>query len=334
MIPTESTRTKLLYVSATQFSGTTLLSFLLNQHHDIATVGHTTGWSFQNPDEFLCSCGSRIADCPLFRHVAEAYERTGLQFKANDFGTTFRVVDNSALNYYLTESLPTISVTWLERFRDSLVKLWPSARRELSRQMLANRVFVDSVLDYWDASCYLDNSHSPFRLRRLVEECAFDVHNLHLLRDPRGVTLSLMTNSGLSAEEGINVWLRRQQDIIRVSRTVPKTMRVCYERLCLSPDIVLHEIQKFVGLKEQAFTGNFKDAGHHILGNRMRLKDGSIRLDERWKRDLSSVHIRVIEEGLKRFLKRKQGSQLSTIIDYYLSESYLASSAQERNLLT
>ena len=94
---------KLLYVCASQFSGTTLLSFLLNQHSEIATVGHTMGWSFKDPDKFRCSCGERIADCPLFRHVAEAYARAGLEFRPENFGTAFRVSTNPALNYYLTE---------------------------------------------------------------------------------------------------------------------------------------------------------------------------------------------------------------------------------------
>ena len=124
---------KLLYLTATQFSGTTLLSFLLNQHPAIATVGHTMGWSFDDPDKFRCSCGERIADCLLFRHIAAAYEEEGLVFRPNDFGTAFRVTDNSALNYYLTEALPRTGSTRLEALRDRLVRMaprspcWPSS---------------------------------------------------------------------------------------------------------------------------------------------------------------------------------------------------------------
>src|SRR5210317_2164092 len=121
----------LIYLSASQFSGTTLLSFLLNQHPAIATIGHTMGWSFDDSDEFRCSCGERIADCPLFRHVAEAYCRNNLQFEPNDFGTAFRVSDNPTLNYYLTEALPKVSFTWIERSRDFLVRSVPKYRKRL-----------------------------------------------------------------------------------------------------------------------------------------------------------------------------------------------------------
>ena len=315
---------KLLYVSATQFSGTTLLSFLLNQHRSIATVGHTMGWPFEDPDKFRCSCGERIADCPLFQHVAASYARAGLKFHPNDFGTSFRVSENPALNYYLTEALPKISATVLESFRDAVVRMSPRWRKRLDKQMLANRVFVDAVLDYWRADCYLDNSHSPYRLRRLAADRYFDVHNIHLLRDPRGVTMSLMKNSGLSPERGVQVWLKRQRDILRISRGVPKTLRVFYEDLCLFPDHTLRKIHEFGGLQEQAFTGNFKDTEHHILGNRMRLSDGSIRLDERWKRDMSVQERKVVEMELLRFVSRNKGSPLAMAVDYYLSENYLA----------
>ena len=163
-------------------------------------------------------------------------------------------------------------------------------------------------------------------LRRLVAERSFDVYNLHLLRDPRGVTMSLMTNSGYSAERGVRVWLKRQRDIFRISRRVPRTLQVFYEDLCLDPERTLRNIHEFSGLRMQAFTGNFKDTEHHILGNRMRLSDGSIRLDERWKRNMSAQDRSVVEMELKRFVSRNADSPLAMAVDYYLSEGYLAAS--------
>jgi hypothetical protein len=281
------------------------------------------GWSFKDPDKFRCSCGERIADCPLFRHVAEAYARAGLEFRPENFGTAFRVSANPALNYYLTEALPKVSSTRLENIRDKLVRLSPLLRRRLDRQLLANRVFVDAVLDYWGASCYLDNSHSPFRLHRLATDQSYDLCSLHLLRDPRGVCLSLMTNSGFSTQEAVKMWLKRQQDTFRIARTLPKSMRVHYEALCMSPDSTLREMHRFAGLEEQVFTGNFKDTEHHILGNRMRMSDGSIQLDERWKRDMSPEDRRTVEDELARFAAHNAESELAECIDYYLSEQYL-----------
>jgi hypothetical protein len=133
-----------------------------------------------------------------------------------------------------------------------------------------------------------------------------------------------MTNSGFSPVNAARAWLKRQGDILRISRDVPKTMRVFYEEVCLTPDSALRRVYAFVGLEEQAFTGNFKDTEHHILGNRMRLADGSIRLDERWKRDMRSDDRRIVEGELNGYLSRHKGTDLAQVIDYYLAEQYLA----------
>ena len=318
---------KILYLSATQFSGTTLASFLLNQHPAVATVGHTMGWSFEDPDKFRCSCGERIADCPLFLHVAAAYAANGLDFRPDNFGTAFRVASNPSLNYYLTETLPRLGSSALERVRDGIVNAIPVFRRRLERALMSNKVFIDAVLDYWGAECYLDNSHSPFRMRRLAQDPRFDVCNIHLVRDPRGVSMSLMTNNGLDAEAAVKAWLKRQQDILRIAATVPKNTRVFYEELCLAPDATLSRIQQFGGVPARPFTGNFKDAEHHILGNRMRLSDGAIRLDERWKRDMTVADLARVESELNRFRSAHPGHELSAIIEYYLEEKYSAAAA-------
>ena len=313
---------KLLYITASEFSGTTLLSFLLNRHPAIATVGHTMGWSFDESEEFRCSCGERISDCPLFRHVAEAYRRNGLEFKPNDFGTAFKVSDNDAVNYYLTEALPKFNTTFLELARDTIVRSIPAYRKRIRRQIQANTVFVDAVLDYWKASCYLDNSHSPYRLRRLAKESAFDVFNLHLIRDPRGVVLSLMRNSGLSLDSAIRTWLRRQKEILRICAAIPNRIRVHYEELCLAPNRILGDVHRFLGVECQTFTGDFKDTEHHILGNRMRLSDGAIRLDEKWKREMTGEMRDTVDRELRQHARAKSDHGLATIIEYYLSEQY------------
>ncbi len=312
----------LLYVTSSPFSGSTLLSFLLNQHPAIATVGHTMGWSFKDPDEFRCSCGERIADCPLFRHIAQAYRHNGLNFRPDNFGTAFCISDNTTLNYYLTEALPKVSTSWLELQRDSLVGSIPAYKKRLHHQMLANRVFVEAVLDYWNASCFLDNSHSPYRLRRLAQEESFDVFNLHLIRDPRGVVLSLMRNRGFSIEDATRAWLRRQEQILRICNTAATTLRIHYEDLCICPGRILTDIHNFIGVDKHEFTGNFKDSEHHILGNRMRLSNGAIRLDEKWRRGLNEASRAFVEAQLQKALQRNRHTAMADIIEYYLAEKY------------
>src|SRR5262245_15835033 len=78
--------TNFVYLMGHGYSGSTLLTFLLNSHHDIATVGETgiAPRSRTRLDEFLCSCGERIALCPFWRRVAHEMAGRGFPFDVRD----------------------------------------------------------------------------------------------------------------------------------------------------------------------------------------------------------------------------------------------------------
>lgn len=278
------------------------------------------GWPLADDPEFTCSCGAPVADCVLFSRVASAYAEAGLAFKANDFGTAFRVVGNDALNYYLTEALPWVSSTNLDRMRDTLVRCMPTWRGHIDRQRRANVLFMSTVLDALEATVFLDNSHTPYRLRHLIDIADLDIRNLHLVRDPRGVVLSMITNSNLDAVSGTRAWLRRQTDVVRYGSNI-ENLTVRYEDLCRDPNQQLSRIHSFSGLDPECFDGDFKHSEHHILGNRMRLGAGKIDLDERWRTQLRSGDRHEIERRLANFASAHPGNPLAGIINSYLEDS-------------
>ena len=73
---------RFLYVVGTSFTGSTLLSFLLNLHPQIVSVGECdpnfSNWS--DPNEFPCSCGRTLAACPFWTAVDEEMAERGLRF--------------------------------------------------------------------------------------------------------------------------------------------------------------------------------------------------------------------------------------------------------------
>lgn len=309
---------RLLYICASQFSGSTLTSFLLNLHPQIATIGHTTGWRYSPDEDFRCSCGERIRECRLFRGIEAQFKAKGLPFDPRDFGTAFRAVDNARINQLLIGALPGMHSSRIEAWRDTLIGAAPVFGARLAKQRTANRVLMRTVLELLDASVYLDNSHSPYRLRCLARDPDFDAYPIHLIRDPRGVSLSLMTNSGLSVRDAIDSWLRHQLAIFRIAREIRAPLVLSYERLCADTDRQLATIHRFAGLPEETYTGNFKSSEHHILGNRMRLASGAIRLDERWRHDLSTQDTRLIESRLDEFASANEDHALSAVIRDYL----------------
>ena len=78
---------------------------------------------------------------------------------------------------------------------------------------------------------------------------------------------------------------------------------------------------EFAGLQCEPFSGDFKTEEHHILGNRMRLESGVIRMDERWRRDLSPRDRKIIEKSLLNFASTRPQHTLSSIIRSYVEGS-------------
>ena len=71
-------KARVLYIACSSFSGSTLLSFLLNSHPKIVTLGHTTGWHFDDDETFLCSCGEPIQSCAFYQSMSRAFRDFGL----------------------------------------------------------------------------------------------------------------------------------------------------------------------------------------------------------------------------------------------------------------
>ena len=309
---------KVLYICSSQFSGTTLTSFLLNCHSSIATIGHTTGWQYKADEDFRCSCGSRIRDCRLFQKVESTFSDHGLPFDPQNFGTAFRLSENQRINQLLTGPLPKVRWSALERVRDTFIRALPSYGSTLRQQQLANVLLMRTVLEHLHADVYLDNSHSPYRFRILSRNPELDVYPVHLIRDPRGVSLSMMTNSGFSTDKAIENWIKHQLNIFRVASEDTVPLIVSYESLCRETDTQLARLHEHIGVEYEPFRGDFKDQEHHILGNRMRLSDGTIRLDERWRRDLSADDRSLIEQKLDRFQAANPSHPLASVVRSYL----------------
>ena len=202
--PTAPARARaILYVSTFQFSGSTALSFVLNAHPGFATIGHTTGWNWSEGEDFRCSCGAPLQDCPLYSRIARVVHEAGLPFDFRDFHTEFKLIGSERVNRYLTGGLPRLQSSRLEHLRDRCVDRVPGCHRALIAHREINRLLMRTVLDYRGASVYVDNSHDPYRLRHLKGLGEMALINLHLVRDPRGVVWSCIKNAGWSAQMAV-----------------------------------------------------------------------------------------------------------------------------------
>ena len=109
--------------------------------------------------------------------------------------------------------------------------------------------------------------------------------------------------------EGARSWAASLARCEELRRTIPSEswLTIRHEDLCRDPRATLARIFGFLGVSAPA--GDLRDSragDHHIIGNRMRLsKISEIRLDERWRTELTPDQLRAIERiagpGLARY---------------------------------
>lgn len=310
-----------LYLTSSSFSGSTLLAFILNSHPKIVTVSEMIGWQYGENESFNCSCGKTLETCPFFSHIAKAFEANRLPFEYRKFGTGYTLSESETFNRYLTESLPIIRNSSLEKIRDGVIIAIPPFYKKLKQQDKANKTFIDAALAYSKASVFVDASKDPYRMRHMRRIKGINLRVLYLVRDPRGVSRSTMKTRKWDAKRSIEWWLRDQMNILRISSEFNHVLPIYYEDLCDSVNDALSKIHRFVDLEPQDFSGNFMSSEHHILGNSMRLTgESKIKKNEHWREDLSEEDLATICNTLKEFVNKHPQHELSNIINHYLDE--------------
>ena len=297
--------TPLVYILAASHSGSTLLTMLLNGHPDVATIGELGPGYLPDPNEYRCSCGSWMIECPFWRGIARQARARGHWFSLNEFGTRFRMSDSPLAMALLR---PLHRRPWGERMRDMALRIftsWPRRFREIAKH---NETLAELIRDYYGAKVFVDKGNVGLRLKYLLRMAAFDVRVIRLIRDGRAVALTYTdeinyadaTNPSLrrggtgaadsilrlSVWEGARQWRRCNEEAENVLATVPKDrwIAVRYEELCAQTDTTLRRLCRFMGLDPGKIVPHFRSVEHHVIGNGMRLdRTSEVRLDERWR---------------------------------------------------
>lgn len=292
--------TNVLYITGHGYSGSTLLTFLLDAHPQIATIGelgiaeHTK--SQTRPEEYLCSCHAPVRECEFWRRVSREMKERGHDFDVWDSDLDFRARGGGISDVILraVQRGPL-----LETARSIGVKVVPGARRELSRILSRIENLAEIVTGIKGSRIFLDSSKRPERAVFMRRIPSFDMRVLHLVRDGRAVTWSNMKNLGVGVEAAADSWVADNRAAEQARRYFPKDrwMTLRYEDLCADPAGTLSKIYTFSGLPPGNGVPEFRTGEHHVIGNRMRLSStAEIRMDDRWKTALKPEQMAVAEE--------------------------------------
>lgn len=310
-----------MYLTSSSYSGSTLFTFLVNQHPELFTIGELEGWDYGD-SQYHCSCGTLIDECVFFQYIRENYRKKGLAFSTRNFGTRLRLAGNSRINRYLTCAIPYLRYTEIEKMRDTVLWHLPGLKKRYNNAVDSNRIFVNSSLEYSHASVFVDATKNPFRLRMLSNINEFDLKILYMARDIRGVVASNVRKKNVSVEAAAKQWLAEQENILRVLREYPGYMSIYYEDLCTHTNAELSKLYAHLGVQDYSFEGNIREGEHHILGNVMRVSDvNDIRLDERSKTELSKGQIALIEEIAWHYLETCDNQDVYKVVSHYLDDT-------------
>jgi hypothetical protein len=276
---------RVVYVAGVGFSGSTLLSFLVNAHPQMLSVGELTG-PIAASDGYACSCGARVRDCAFFARVGEALRARGIAFDALDWRTAVDFGASAPARFLLTRSLRN---NRLDDLRDALVARTPGLGAQMAGLLARNRAFAAALCEVAARPVLVDASKQPIRAHYLAR-AGLDVRWVHLVRDAPGFVASRCKNLGVAIDEAIAHWRRGATSALRVAaRFAPDRKRLLrYEDVCDDPRGAVNAIATLADLPPLAADAPVSVPGAHVIGNRMRLGfDGQIARDERWRTLLS-----------------------------------------------
>lgn len=289
--------TKVVYIMGHGYSGSTLLTFLLGSHPQIATIGELgiAPQAKTTPEEYFCSCQEAIRDCGFWRRVSAEMAERGYEFDVWDSDLEFRV-NGGGLSDVILRAVQRGPV--LETARGAALQVFPHARRQLSRILGRIRSLAEIVTGLKGCSTFLDSSKRPERATFMRRFGGFDdMRVIHLVRDGRAVSWSSMKNVGLGPDEAARSWLADNRGSEHARRFFPadRWMTLRYEDLCTDPRGLLEKVYGFIGVPAKNGLDDFRSVDQHIIGNRMRLsRTSEIRLDESWKKALTPEQMSLI----------------------------------------
>lgn len=291
-------RIRYVCIPGSPFTGSTLLGALLNQHPDCASIGAAVGLIWRaDLSSYRCSCGTPFRQCEFWSHIASRTRALGHPvnvFETNFWNTHLRLSRNRLINAVLVRSLGRDR---LNDARDALVRRLPGARREISQMGWNTWSLAAAVLERTGKSVFIDTTRDHQRPKYLATHPSLDLKVIHLVRDPRGNSASIMKHTGVDVATAARQWRHYNVEAARTRRYLPREswMSLHYEDLCADPGAVLDQISDFLGVERATGRQGIREPDSHIIGNKTRLKGlGEIREDLSWQSRLGSTELAAI----------------------------------------
>jgi hypothetical protein len=289
-----------IYLTGVSYCGSTLMSFVVNSHPQILSIGEMGPAVAFEKEDYECSCGVELRRCPFVLAVKDVMERRyGVHFDIARWRLRHKYSDNRFFNSLMLGGLRS---PLLRSMRDAVRPFIPSFRARMNDFARRNEAFIRASLDVSGKQVFFDATKVYPRIPFLQGIKGINLKVLHLVRDPRGYVYSAREkNESKSPQIASRDWVRENSSIERHLRNMPSNrwIRIKYEVFCTELKKTLELLMNFIGVESFSFSYNYYETTHHIIGNRMRLSSDprkSIVLDENWKNALSLNDLKIISQ--------------------------------------
>jgi len=285
------------YLASSGHSGSTLLDMLIGLLPNVTGVGEFSRLSIFAKDRTItpCTCGLDILDCPFWMKV-----QAGLRMRLNNPTLTLDEFETAWAEEPRFRVRDVFHILGSKRAWNIASLLFPSVQR-YKQQLLNGKDIFDIIAEQNNTSIIFDSTKDAGRLSGLSFEFPDEFRLIYQVRDGRAVALSEMKREGIGMKLAAQHWLHMNRKINWAARGVPAEHRMFtkYEDLCSNPRDEIFRIAKFIGAKpelpEEIILN--KEVCHNIGGNPMRFRKTElrVRLDEKWKSELSNVDLNTFD---------------------------------------
>ena len=283
-------RLRYSYLIATSYSGSTLLSMLLDTHPEIVSIGELANevWKPGRTTKYYCSCGSEISQCKFWIDVKERCAGRGMELDLYDFDLKLdlgwgRLANKLAFGV-------AAHYGRLRSVLDILTDHVPAKNMKVNFVADRTTALVHAILEASGKTHFFDTSKEIRRAMYLSADGRMHTRVIHLVRDPRAVLHSFLRRKrSTRVNQVLNFWMRTHTNALRLkSRIAPSDyLLVHYEELCRAPEETLDLVCQFLGVQPYPIVSEVNDHVHHVIGNEMRnQRVRSIECDDEWRTDL------------------------------------------------
>jgi Sulfotransferase family len=300
-------KNKYIFISSANYSGSTLLTMLMNCHPDVFSLGEfyqcysIKDSSIKDPLNFQCSCYQPLVKCDYWKAIhwkLSPYFERNVDFENLSLTPVFS--NNHLINKF-----------YLGFFNNALVSeialrighFLPSKKRKLAGFIKAHNNYFDHVYEIVGKKCFVDESkNSVYGLVLNKYHRNRQLYIVHLYRHPLKVISSFKKYypSEDFVNKGLTHWFGHEKMFRRIFRKYDNVIDVTYEAICNDPIIQLDLLYEKLGLESGHSTTDLKKTNHHIVGNTMRFLgnyDGVVS-DHNWRDRLTNSEVTIASKKI------------------------------------